>query len=139
MLRFLLNLLWLITTGFWMALGYALAGVVCAILVVTFPFAVASFRIAGFVLWPFGRALVRKPEAGAASTVLNVVWIIIAGWWLALGHLTAALGLAVTIIGIPFAWAHLKLIPASVLPFGHQIEESDRLFPTVVPGYAVRG
>lgn len=124
-MRTLLNVIWLVLCGFWMALGYLLAGVVCCLLIVTIPFGLASFRIANFALWPFGRTLVRRPTSGVASTIGNVIWIVVAGWWLALGHLVTAVGLALTIIGLPLAWANLKLIPVSLVPLGMEIVEQD--------------
>ncbi|WP_028924761.1 YccF domain-containing protein [Pseudonocardia acaciae] len=121
MLRTLLNVIWLVLCGIWMALGYVLAGVICCLLVVTIPFGLASFRIANFALWPFGRTLVPRPHAGAPSTIGNVIWFLVAGWWLALGHVITAISLAVTIIGIPLALANLKLIPVSLVPLGKEI------------------
>lgn len=126
-MRTLLNLIWFVFGGFWLALGYALAGVVLCLLVVTIPLGVASFRLASYCLWPFGRAVVPTPGAGAGSVLLNVVWILLAGWWLALGHLTTAVAQAITIIGIPLAIANLKLIPVSLVPFGKEIVPADRI------------
>jgi uncharacterized membrane protein YccF (DUF307 family) len=126
LLRFILNVIWLFVAGFWLAVGYAFAGIICFILIVTIPFGVASFRMAGYALWPFGRELVRKPGSGGGSTVLNIIWLIIAGWWLTLGHIATAIGLAITIIGIPMAWASLKMIPVALAPFGNEIVESGR-------------
>jgi uncharacterized membrane protein YccF (DUF307 family) len=119
--RTLLNVIWLVVCGFWMAAGYVLAGLICCLLIVTIPFGLASFRMANFALWPFGRTLVDRPHAGAMSVIGNVIWFIVAGWWLALGHLVTAIGLAVTIIGIPLAWANLKLIPVSLMPLGREV------------------
>ncbi|WP_218010390.1 YccF domain-containing protein [Actinomadura chibensis] len=116
-----MNVLWLVLAGFWMALGYALAGVICCILIITIPFGIASFRIAGYALWPFGRTTVPRRDAGAASVLGNVIWIIVAGWWLALGHLTTGVLLCISIIGIPFGIANFKLIPISLMPLGHRI------------------
>ncbi len=124
----LLNLIWLLLGGLWLALGYVVAGLICCVLVVTIPFGIASFRIAGYALWPFGRTIVDHPGAGAMSTIGNVVWILVAGWWLALGHLTTAVAQAVTIVGIPLAIANLKLIPVSLVPLGKQIVPTDRAF-----------
>jgi uncharacterized membrane protein YccF (DUF307 family) len=124
-MRTVLNVIWLLLCGIWLAIGYVLAGVVCCLLIVTIPFGIASFRIADFTLWPFGRTLVRRHDAGAPSTIGNVIWIIFAGWWLALAHLTTAVALAVTIIGIPLAVANLKLIPVSLVPLGRQIVPLD--------------
>jgi len=122
-MRLVLNILWLIFGGFLLALGYALAGVVCCVLVVTIPFGIAAFRIASYALWPFGREVVRKPGAGLGSAIGNVIWIIVAGWWLALGHILTALTQFVTIIGIPFGIANLKLVPVSLTPLGHEVRD----------------
>jgi uncharacterized membrane protein YccF (DUF307 family) len=123
-MKTLLNLIWLVLSGFWMALGYAVAGVLCCVLVVTIPFGIASFRMASYALWPFGRTLVDKPSAGAGALLGNIIWIVVAGWWLALGHLVTGFLLCVTIIGIPFGIANFKLIPVSLLPLGKQIVET---------------
>jgi uncharacterized membrane protein YccF (DUF307 family) len=122
-MRFVLNILWLIFGGLFLALGYAIAGLICFLLVVTIPFGIASFRIANYALWPFGRELVRKPSAGVASAVGNVLWFIVAGWWLALGHITTAIAQFVTIIGIPLGVANLKLVPVSLFPLGHEVRD----------------
>lgn len=127
-LRLILNILWFFLAGFWMAVGYVIAGIICFILIITIPFGIASFRIAGYVLWPFGREAVEKPSAGAGSMLGNIIWVIVAGWWLALGHLFTSIALAITIVGIPFAWANLKLIPISLFPLGREIVPSDRAF-----------
>src|SRR5690242_5507875 len=100
MVRLVGNVLWLLLAGFWLALGYAVAGVVCFVLIVTIPFAFASWRLAGFSAWPFGRAVVPAPDAGVASLVGNVLWLLLAGLWLALAHLAFGLVLCLTIIGI---------------------------------------
>ncbi|MFF0542419.1 YccF domain-containing protein [Nocardia thailandica] len=126
LINLILNVLWVVLCGFWMALGYLLAGVICCILIITIPFGIASFRIAGYVLWPFGRTVVDKPGAGAASLIGNIIWFVVAGIWLALGHIATSLALAVTIIGLPFAWANLKLIPLSLFPLGHEVVPADR-------------
>lgn len=124
----LLNVIWLVFAGAWLALGYVLAGVICCLLVVTIPFGIASFRIASYVLWPFGRTVVEKPTAGALSTIGNVVWVLVAGIWLAIGHVTTAIPLFVSIIGIPMGIANLKLIPVSLVPLGKEIVPTDRAF-----------
>ena len=129
-LRFLLNIIWLVLAGLPMALAYALAGIICFILIVTIPWGIASFRIANYVLWPFGRTAVDRPTAGAASTIGNVIWILVAGIWLVIGHITSAAALAVTIVGIPLAIAELKLIPITLTPLGKQIVPSDQAFAT---------
>lgn len=131
----ILNIIWLLTAGWALFLGYVIAGILACILVVTIPFGLASFRIAGFVIWPFGREVVDRGRTGAVGTVGNVLWFVIAGWWLALGHVVTAVAQAVTIIGIPLAWANLKLIPVTCFPFGKEIVATDdaraRMLPTV--------
>ncbi|MGW1346426.1 YccF domain-containing protein [Kribbella sp. NPDC002412] len=127
-MRTLLNLIWLVLAGFWLAIGYAVAGIICCVLIVTIPFGIAAFRIAGFTLWPFGRTVVDKPSAGAGAVVGNIIWVIFAGWWLALGHLATGIALCVTIIGIPLGLANFKLIPISLLPLGKDIVPSDQPF-----------
>jgi uncharacterized membrane protein YccF (DUF307 family) len=119
--RFVLNILWLIFGGLLLALGYAIAGLICFVFVVTIPFGIASFRMANYALWPFGRTVVRKPTAGVVSAIGNVIWFVVAGWWLALGHIITAVAQAVTIIGIPLAVANIKLVPVSLSPLGHEI------------------
>ncbi|MEU9915284.1 YccF domain-containing protein [Streptomyces sp. NPDC051001] len=128
LLKFLLNLLWLIFCGIWMALAYTLAALICFVLIVTIPFGIASLRIAGFVLWPFGRTTVERPDAGAPSFIGNVIWVIFAGWWLALGHLLTSIPLFLSIVGIPFGWANLKLIPISLMPLGRDVVTTDQKF-----------
>jgi uncharacterized membrane protein YccF (DUF307 family) len=127
LLRLVLNVLWLVLAGFWMAVGYAIAGIICCILIVTIPFGIASFRIALFALWPFGKTVIRRSDAGTPSCVGNAIWLIFAGWWLALGHLMTGIALCVTIIGIPFGIANFKLIPVSLLPLGREIVDSGDL------------
>ncbi|RZU10326.1 uncharacterized membrane protein YccF (DUF307 family) [Kribbella rubisoli] len=129
-MKTLLNLIWLVLAGFWLAVGYAVAGIICCVLIVTIPFGIASFRIAGYTLWPFGRTVVDKPSAGAGALLGNIIWIIFAGWWLALGHLTTGIALCLTIIGIPLGIANFKLIPVSLLPLGKEIVPSNQPFAT---------
>ena len=129
-----LNLIWLFTAGIPLFLGYLLAGVIACIFIVTIPFGVASFRLAGFVLWPFGREVIVTGRGGALSGVGNVVWFLVAGLWLAIGHVVTAVAQAVTIIGIPLAWANIKLIPVTCVPFGKEVVDSSsqraKMFPT---------
>jgi len=108
-----------------MALAYVIAGIVMFVLIITIPFALQAFKLAGFMLWPFGRTVVRRPDAGAASVVGNVLWVVLVGWELAIGHLVSAVLLAITIIGIPLAVANLKLVPISLLPFGRIVVPVD--------------
>ena len=123
-LRTLLNLVWLVLQGWLLALAYALAGVLACLLVVTIPFGIAAFRLAGFVLWPFGRTTVRAPGAGVASAVGNLVWFLVAGWWLALVHVLAGIAFCVTIIGIPFGIASFKLAAVGLFPLGKRVVET---------------
>lgn len=120
-MRTLLNIVWVLTSGFWLWLGYLVAGVLGCLLIVTIPFGVASFRMARYVLWPFGRAVVPKQEAGPGTTVMNVIWFIGCGWWLVLAHIASAIASALTIVGILNVVVNLKMIPVACFPFGKQI------------------
>ena len=128
MLRLILNVIWLVLCGIWMAIAYALAGLVAFVLIITIPFGIAAFRIANYVLWPFGRTIERRPRAGVASMIGNVLWVILFGWWLALGHLVAGILLCLTIIGIPLGVASFKIIPVTLLPLGVRIVPVDRVY-----------
>ena len=128
-MRLILNLIWLILCGWWMAILYVLAGIVCCILIITIPFGIAAFRISAYVIWPFGRSIVWRREAGVASIIGNIIWIVLIGWWLAIGHLTSGIALCLTIIGIPLGLADFKMIPISLLPLGVKIVSSDELYP----------
>ncbi len=132
MLRLILNVIWLVLCGLWMAIAYAIAGIICFVLfflIVTIPFGIAAFRIAGYVLWPFGRSIDRRPGAGVPSLIGNIIWIILFGWGLALGHLITGVALCITIIGIPLGLANFKIIPISLVPLGVRIVPSDQLYP----------
>ena len=120
-MRILLNVIWLVFGGFWLALGYFAAGIICCILIITIPFGIAAFRFGIYALWPFGKTVVDKPTAGVGSMIGNVIWVIIAGIWLAIGHIVTAVAMAITIIGIPLAIANLKMIPVSLMPLGKDI------------------
>jgi uncharacterized membrane protein YccF (DUF307 family) len=120
-LRTVLNIIWLVLCGWWMALLYSIAGLVMCVLIITIPFGVQAFKLAGFMLWPFGRTVVRRSDSGAASLIGNVLWIVLVGWELAIGHVVSAFLLAITIIGIPLALANLKLVPISLAPFGRTV------------------
>jgi uncharacterized membrane protein YccF (DUF307 family) len=124
-LNLILNVIWRVVSGFWLAVGYALAGVVMFVLIITIPFGVASFRLAGFVLWPFGRTLIQRPGAGVASAIGNVLWFILAGVWIAIAHLVIGIGLCLTIIGIPFGWANIKLAAVAIAPLGKDVVSAD--------------
>jgi uncharacterized membrane protein YccF (DUF307 family) len=119
--RVILNVIWLVLAGLWLAIAYALAGILAFILIITIPFGFAAFRIAAFALWPFGRRIERRSDAGVGSTIGNVLWIILFGWELALAHLITGIALCVTIIGIPLGLANFKLIPISLTPLGREI------------------
>ena len=126
-MRVILNLIWLVLAGFWMAIAYVLVGIIACILIITIPFGIASFRIANYVLWPFGRTTVPREGAGVGSLIGNIIWIILFGWELALGHLIAGVALCITIIGIPLGLASFKLIPISLLPLGVRIVDADEV------------
>ena len=119
------NVLWLVLAGFWLALGYVVAGILAFLLIVTIPFGIASFRLAGFVVWPFGRTVVWQRQAGVWSVIGNVVWVIFFGWELALAHLVAGALLFLTVIGIPFGVACWKMIPLALFPLGREVVPID--------------
>lgn len=129
-MKAILNLIWLLLGGFWLFLGYMVAGLLLCITILGIPFGVAAFRIGLYTLWPFGQTVVDRRDAGAASCIGNVLWLVLAGWWLALGHVVTGLLLCVTIIGIPLGIANFKLIPVCLLPLGKEIVPSDRPFAT---------
>jgi uncharacterized membrane protein YccF (DUF307 family) len=125
-LSLLLNLLWIVFGGLWMAVGWVIAAIVMAITIVGLPWARAAINIASYTLLPFGYKAVSRADysgqedigTGPLGVIGNVIWLVLAGWWLALGHVITAILLAVTIIGIPFAWAHLKLAGLALWPIG---------------------
>ncbi|WP_327325456.1 YccF domain-containing protein [Streptomyces sp. NBC_01210] len=127
-MKTILNVIWLILCGFWMFLGYLFAGLLLCITIIGIPFGLAAFRIGVYALWPFGYTVVERHDAGAPSCVGNVLWLALAGWWLALGHIVTGIALFITIIGIPLAIANFKLIPVSLLPFGKEIVRTDQPF-----------
>jgi uncharacterized membrane protein YccF (DUF307 family) len=124
-MRFVLNVIWFVLAGLWLSIGYVLAGIVACILIVTIPFGIAAFRIAGYALWPFGRTVVRRADAGAGSTIGNVLWVVLFGWWLALAHLVTGIALCISIIGIPLGLANFKLIGISLAPMGREVVSTD--------------
>jgi uncharacterized membrane protein YccF (DUF307 family) len=116
------NVLWLLLAGIWMAMGYIVAGLIQCITIIGIPFGIQSFKLAGFALWPFGRTVISRSDRDAAlSCVGNVVWLLLGGIWLALGHLFTGLLLCLTIIGIPFGIASFKLAGLALAPFGKMI------------------
>src|SRR3954451_23353959 len=126
-IRLVLNVVWLVLHGWVLALAYLVAGVVACVLVVTIPFGIASFRLAGYAAWPFGRTTVRAPDAGAASALGNLLWFLFVGWWLALLHVAAGIAYCLSIIGIPFGIALFKLALVGLFPLGKQV------VPTALP------
>ena len=120
-MRLILNVIWLIFGGLWMAVGYLVAALISFLLIITIPFGFASLRIASYALWPFGRTIVEKPNARTGALIGNVIWVLLFGIWLAIGHLVSAVAMAMTIVGIPLALANLKLIPVSLVPLGKEI------------------
>ena len=124
-MRLVGNIIWFVFAGLWLAIGYAIAALFCFILIITIPFGIASFRMANYALWPFGRTIRRNPSAGVASGIGNIIWLIFAGWWLALGHIATGIAQCVTIIGIPLGLANFKLVPVSLFPLGHEIVDAD--------------
>ena len=133
LLRLLLNILWIVTGGIWMAAGWLFAAVIMVVTIVGLPWARAAFNIALYTLLPFGQQAVSRAEytgyddigTGPLGILGNVIWLLLAGWWLALGHLITAVALAITIIGLPFAWAHLKLAGIALWPIGKMIVPID--------------
>ena len=124
-MRTVLNILWLVLSGLWLAIGYLFVGVLLCILIITIPCGVACFRLAAFVLWPFGRAVVRRPDAGAPSTIANVIWFVLAGIWMALAHVVLGILLCITIIGIPLGIASFKMAAAAIRPMGRTVVHTD--------------
>lgn len=133
----LLNILWIATGGLWMAIAWLIAAVIMAITIIGIPWARAAFNIAIYTLLPFGQTAVSRATyqgredigTGPLGTIGNLIWLVLAGWWLALAHLLIAIVFAITIIGIPFAWAHLKLAGLALWPIGKTIVPLDMLQP----------
>ena len=126
-MRTLLNLIWFVLSGFWLALAYAFAGVIMCVLVITIPFGVASFRLAAYVLWPFGRTVIRRPGAGTASMVGNVLWFLLAGVWISIAHVVFGLVLCLTIVGILLGLGNFRLAAVAIAPLDKEIvSTSDR-------------
>lgn len=119
----ILNLIWLVVAGIELAVAYVIAGVLLMITIVGIPFGVQAFKLAGFALWPFGRAVVRTKTPGAVAAVGNILWVVLAGWWLALLHIITGIALFVTIIGIPMAIANFKMVGLAFAPFGRDVVE----------------
>jgi uncharacterized membrane protein YccF (DUF307 family) len=127
-MKAILNVIWLVLCGLWMAIAYAIAGLICFVLIITIPFGIASLRIANYVLWPFGRTIEPRRDAGVGSMIGNIIWIVLFGWWLAIGHLVTGVALCLTIIGIPLGLASFKIIPVTLLPLGVRIVPTEQQF-----------
>lgn len=124
-MRTILNVIWLLLGGIWLAAAYFLAGVIACLLIVTIPVGIASFRMARYVLWPFGTLVVQKPSAGAGSTIMNVIWFVTVGWILVVVHVITALTQAITVVGIANAVVSLMMIPVTAFPFGKELIDRD--------------
>lgn len=120
-MKTILNVIWLVLSGFWLFLGYALAGIIMCVLIITIPWGIASWRIGVYSLWPFGKTVMDKPTAGLGSLLGNIVWVILAGIWIAIGHILSGIALCITIIGIPFGIANFKMVPVALMPLGKVI------------------
>ena len=120
-MRLVLNVLWLVLAGFWMFVSYVIAGLLLCITIIGIPFGIAAFRIGFYALWPFGRQVVKKSTAGLGSAIGNILWVVLAGWWLALAHVVTGVLLCITVIGIPLGLANFKLIPVSLVPLGKDV------------------
>jgi uncharacterized membrane protein YccF (DUF307 family) len=127
-MRAVLNVIWLVLCGWWMAIAYVIAGLVCFILIITIPFGIAAFRIAGYTLWPFGRTITARRDAGVGALIGNIIWIVLFGWELAIGHLVAGVVMCITIIGIPLGLASFKIIPITLVPLGVQVIPVDEAY-----------
>lgn len=120
-MKTILNVIWLVFSGFWLFLGYMLAAVIMFVFIITIPWGIASARIGVYALWPFGKTVIEKPTAGLGSLLGNVIWVVLAGWWIALEHIVSGVMLCVTIIGIPFGIANFKMVPVALMPIGKVI------------------
>ena len=136
-MRTILNIIWLVFGGIWLAAAYFIAGIVACIFIITIPFGIASFRMARYVLWPYGKAVVQRPDAGVMSGIGNVIWFIVAGWWLAIAHIVTAIAQSLTIIGIIDAIVNLKMIPVTCFPFGKRIVDRESLHPGQRPLHSI--
>lgn len=124
-MRLVSNIIWLVFAGLWLAIGYVIAALICFIFIITIPFGIAALRIAAYTVWPFGATVVRRDDAGAASAIGNVLWVLFCGWWLALAHVIAGIVLCISIIGIPLGLACFKLVPVSFWPLGREVVSVD--------------
>ncbi|WP_165070417.1 YccF domain-containing protein [Marisediminicola senii] len=120
-MRTLLNIIWLLLSGFALFVGYMVAAAIMFVLIITIPWGFAAARIGIYALWPFGKTVVDKPTAGTGALIGNVIWVILAGVWIAIGHILSGIALCVTIIGIPFGIANFKMVPVALMPLGKEI------------------
>jgi uncharacterized membrane protein YccF (DUF307 family) len=126
--RFILNVIWLVLAGIWLAISYLIAAVLLAITIIGIPFAVQSFKLAGYALWPFGHALARTHTRHTGLRVVgNILWFLLAGWWLALEHVVLGVLLCITIIGIPLGVGSFKMAGAALAPFGREVVKTSGL------------
>jgi uncharacterized membrane protein YccF (DUF307 family) len=133
-LRLILNVVWLVFAGIELAVAYVLAGLIMMITIIGIPFGVQAFKLARFAVWPFGKAVVPNPDASVlASTIGNILWLVLAGWWLALAHIFTGLALCITIIGIPMGIACFKMTGMATWPFGRRVVERSSV-PILPPG-----
>jgi uncharacterized membrane protein YccF (DUF307 family) len=131
------NIIWFIFGGLWLAIGYAVAGIICCILIITIPFGIQAFKLAGFAVWPFGRVVVQRERVMSGWAILgNVIWIIVAGIWMAIAHIVTGIIQCLTIIGIPLGLANFKLVPLAIAPFGREVVPIDD--PAAAGGVGVR-
>ncbi len=131
-----LNIVWLVLSGFWLFLAYLVAGVLQCITIIGIPFGIQSFKLAGFALWPFGRSVVERPGSSTSlSLVGNVIWVVLSGFWLALAHALLGILLCITVIGIPLGLGNFKLIPLALMPFGKDIVKSASVTTTAVAAF----
>jgi uncharacterized membrane protein YccF (DUF307 family) len=136
-MRTLGNIIWFIFGGLWLAIGYAIAGIICFILIITIPFGIQAFKLAGYAIWPFGRVVVQKERVMSGFAIVgNVIWIIVAGIWMAIAHILTGIVQCLTIIGIPLGLANFKLVPLALAPFGREVVPADD--PLAHGGVAVR-
>lgn len=124
-----LNILWVVLAGFWLAASYVIAGIIQCLFIITIPFGIQCFKLAGFALWPFGRVVVKRPgRSRSLGAIGNFIWFFLSGIWLALAHLITGIVLCLTVIGVPLGLANLKMIPLALTPFGKDIVKRGELY-----------
>lgn len=137
-MRTILNLIWLIFAGVELAIAYVIAGLILMLTIVGIPFGLQSIKLAGFALWPFGRAVIQTKSPGFWATIGNILWVVLAGWWLALAHIITGIALFLTIIGIPMGIASFKMIPLAFAPFGREVVDQATLAEIPEDAFTVR-